>query len=108
MTLQTDALFNGTQAAGGLISAALLSYPGASKIYKGGLTIYTLEIRSAFAGWTDDDTKNYRGPTPDIVSKLAKNVRDKLEATYCIFESGTAGPTVETQGIGPQAMLRWQ
>ena len=36
------------QAAGGIISASLLSMPGASGFYKGGLTLYTLESRIAF------------------------------------------------------------
>ncbi|KFY41362.1 hypothetical protein V495_04955, partial [Pseudogymnoascus sp. VKM F-4514 (FW-929)] len=35
-------------AAGGIISAALLSTPGASRIYKGGLTLYTLPSRVQF------------------------------------------------------------
>ena len=81
------------QAAGGLISSSLLSWPGASKIYRGGLTLYTLESRAAFAGWTQQDTDAYRGPTPEIVAKLADNVRATLGATYCVCESGTAGPT---------------
>ncbi|KIJ22655.1 hypothetical protein M422DRAFT_196921, partial [Sphaerobolus stellatus SS14] len=80
-------------AAGGIISACLLSVPGASGIFKGGLTIYTLESRIAFAGWTQDDIKAYKGPTPDVVTGLAKSVREKLQSTYTICESGTAGPT---------------
>ncbi|KAH8425619.1 CinA family protein [Aspergillus melleus] len=80
-------------AAGGLISACLLSTPGASSIYKGGLTVYTLDSRIAFAGWTPDHLKNYSGPTPDIVAGLADHVRQTLDATYAISESGTAGPT---------------
>ncbi|KAL9073877.1 MAG: hypothetical protein Q9161_002709 [Pseudevernia consocians] len=80
-------------AAGGLISASLLSTPGASKIYKGGLTLYTLESRIAFAGWTQDHLKSYKGPTEDVVKGLAENVRRTLGATYCVCESGTAGPT---------------
>lgn len=36
------------QAAGGIISASILSTPGASKVFKGGLTVYTLESRIAF------------------------------------------------------------
>ncbi|KIX94316.1 uncharacterized protein Z520_10026 [Fonsecaea multimorphosa CBS 102226] len=80
-------------AAGGLISASLLSTPGASKIYKGGLTLYTLESRIAFAGWTQQNIDNYDGPTPELVEGLAKNVREKLQGTYCVGESGTAGPT---------------
>jgi PncC family amidohydrolase len=81
------------QAAGGLISATLLSFPGASKFYKGGLTLYTLESRIAFAGWTPQHIENYKGPTPEIVSGLAEHTRKTLESTYAISESGTAGPT---------------
>lgn len=35
----------------------------------------------------------YRGPTADVVSFLARNVRDRLKSTYTVCESGTAGPT---------------
>ncbi|MCJ1368469.1 hypothetical protein MMC16_007613 [Acarospora aff. strigata] len=80
-------------AAGGIISASLLATPGASGFYKGGLTLYTLESRVAFAGWTQDTIKDYKGPTPEIVSTLADNVRKTLGSTYTICESGTAGPT---------------
>lgn len=80
-------------AAGGLISSSILSTPGASGIYKGGLTLYTLPSRIAYAGWTQTTIENYRGPTTDIVSGLAKHVRKDLESTYTLSESGTAGPT---------------
>lgn len=80
-------------AAGGLISASLLSQPGASQIYRGGLTLYTLESRIAFAGWTSENLKGYKGPTPEIVAGLAGNVRKTLGSTYAVSESGTAGPT---------------
>ncbi|KAK4574028.1 hypothetical protein LTR86_001789 [Recurvomyces mirabilis] len=80
-------------AAGGLISSSLLSQPGASGIYKGGLTLYTLPSRIAYAGWSQETIAAYKGPTTDIVSGLAKHVRKDLESTYTIAESGTAGPT---------------
>jgi len=80
-------------AAGGLISAAILSTPGASGIFKGGLTLYTLESRIEFAGWTLANRDNYKGPSPEVVSGLAENVRGKLKSTYTVCESGTAGPT---------------
>ena len=105
-------------AAGGLISASILATPGASKIYKGGVTVcsgvsllsfscglsrihlltrrtqlYTLESRIAFGGWTPADIENYRGPTPAIVTGLATHVRAQLGSTYTVCESGTAGPT---------------
>ncbi|EXJ86339.1 hypothetical protein A1O3_03290 [Capronia epimyces CBS 606.96] len=80
-------------AAGGLVSAALLATPGASRVYKGGVTLYTLESRLAFAGWTQRDIDEYDGPTPQLVAGLAGHVRDSLKSTYCVGESGTAGPT---------------
>ncbi|KAK0345405.1 hypothetical protein LTR91_019302 [Friedmanniomyces endolithicus] len=80
-------------AAGGLISSSILSTPGTSSIYKGGLTLYTLPSRIAFAGWSQETISNYKGPTTEIVTGLARHVRKDLESTYTIAESGTAGPT---------------
>jgi nicotinamide mononucleotide (NMN) deamidase PncC len=71
----------------------LLTYPGASGYYKGGLTLYTLESRIAFGGWTQDSVKGYTGPTPEIVAGLADHTRKTLGSTYTVSESGTAGPT---------------
>lgn len=47
----------------------------------------------AFAGWTGEAIKAYKGPTEDVVKGLAEHVRGTLKATYCLCESGTAGPT---------------
>ncbi|EKM56069.1 uncharacterized protein PHACADRAFT_257122 [Phanerochaete carnosa HHB-10118-sp] len=80
-------------AAGGLISAALLSVPGASAYYAGGLTVYTPTSRIAFSGFTPEDFADYRGPTPQIVERLAVHAHKTLQATYALGESGIAGPT---------------
>ncbi|KAI5115459.1 hypothetical protein M0805_006178 [Coniferiporia weirii] len=80
-------------AAGGLISAGLLSVPGASAYFRGGLTLYSPPSRVAFGGWTQEDLKTYKGPTPDIVAGLAKHAHETLQSTYAIGESGIAGPT---------------
>ena len=45
------------------------------------------------AGWTEENIKDYKGPTTQVVSGLAEHVRRTLESTYTICESGTAGPT---------------
>lgn len=73
-------------AAGGLVSAALLACPGASKIYRGGLTLYTLDSRVAFAGWTKADIETYDGPTPTLVAGLARSVRATLGSTWAVGE----------------------
>lgn len=79
---------------GGLVSAALLSVSGASKFFVGGATVYTTKSRRIWAGWTDENLLNYKGPTPQLVTELAVNVREQMDATYCIGESGATGPTV--------------
>jgi len=48
--------------------------------------VYTLPSRLEFAGWTQEDVDNYKGPTPQVVSGLAENVRSKLDSTYCVSE----------------------
>jgi nicotinamide mononucleotide (NMN) deamidase PncC len=47
-------------AAGGLISASLLSVAGASEYYAGGATLYTLPSRTVFARWTQEDIDKYK------------------------------------------------
>ncbi|KKY26363.1 putative competence damage-inducible protein cina [Diplodia seriata] len=56
-------------------------------------TLYTLESRIAYGGWTEENLKNYAGPTPEIVQGIAQHVRGTLATTWTVCESGTAGPT---------------
>lgn len=79
--------------AGGLISAALLSVAGASRYYAGGGVVYTLNSRTALAGVPAEEYENYRGTTPEMIASLAESLRERLGATWCIAESGLAGPT---------------
>lgn len=78
---------------GGLISAALLSVAGASGYYAGGGVVYTLKSRIALAGVPAEQYENYRGTTPEMLAFLAAAMRERLEATWAIAESGLAGPT---------------
>ena len=77
---------------GGLLSAALLWVPGASSYYVGGGVVYTLKSRTGLAGVSPDEYRNYRGTTPEIVASLARSMRERLETTWCLAESGVAGP----------------
>ena len=87
--------------AGGLISAALLWVSGASKYYRGGGVVYTLDSRTALAGVSPEQYANYRGTTPEMLASLAESMRQRLDATWCIAESGLAGPTGGRFGAPP-------
>ena len=77
---------------GGLVSAALLAVAGASRYYAGGGVLYTLNSRTALAGAPAEAYANYRGTTPEMLAALAGSLRERLGATWCIAESGVAGP----------------
>ena len=87
--------------AGGLVSAALLSVAGASRYYRGGAVVYTLDSRTALAGVAAEQYANYRGTTPEMLATLAESMRQRLDATWCIAESGLAGPTGGRFGANP-------
>ena len=87
--------------AGGLVSAALLWVPGASRYYAGGAVVYTLDSRVALAGADAKLFENYRGTTPEMIAAIAESLRQRLNATWCIAESGLAGPTSGRSGLPP-------
>lgn len=78
---------------GGLISAALLSVAGASRYYAGGAVLYTLKSRTALAGVPAEQYQHYQGTTPAMIASIAEAMRQRLGATWCVAESGLAGPT---------------
>jgi PncC family amidohydrolase len=84
--------------AGGLVSAALLWVAGASRYYRGGGVLYTRQSRIEMAGMTPEMFENYRGATPENVTAMAEALRQRLQATWCIAEAGTAGPTGNAPG----------
>ncbi|MGE0057737.1 MAG: CinA family protein [Dehalococcoidia bacterium] len=87
--------------AGGIVSAALLWVPGASRYYAGGGVTYTLASRIALAGVPAETLENYRGTTPEMIATLAESMRQRLNADWCISESGLAGPTGGRSGAAP-------
>ena len=83
--------------AGGLVSAALLSVPGASAYYRGGGVIYTREARRALLG-LPDDVVTMRGASEDYALIVARAVRARLDATWGLCETGASGPAGNRYG----------
>lgn len=83
--------------AGGLVSAALLSVPGASAYYRGGGVIYTREARRALLG-LPEDVVTMRGASEDYALIVARAVRARLGATWGLCETGASGPAGNRYG----------
>lgn len=86
---------------GGMVSAALLWVAGASRYYAGGAVLYTLGSRTALGGVPAEAYANYQGTTPEMLATLGESVRQRLDATWCIAETGLAGPTGGRSGAPP-------
>jgi len=84
-------------AAGGLISAALLSVPGASGYFRGGDVIYTAAARSAF-GISSEDMHGMRSASEPYARLMAQTARLRLHATWGLAETGAAGPSGNRYG----------
>jgi nicotinamide-nucleotide amidase len=84
-------------AAGGLVSAALLSVSGASGYYLGGASIYTQTARRGLLRFNDANAQ-LRGSTEEYATLTATTMRDLLEADWAIGESGAAGPSGNRYG----------
>jgi len=77
---------------GGLISATLLSVPGASAYYVGGTVIYTATASRAWMVGEVEIPAGMRGATEAFAGWLAESVRAKIGTTWGLAEAGAAGP----------------
>jgi len=85
---------------GGLVSAALLSVPGASAYFQGGAVVYTADARTALLAITPDQMPGIRSASEPYARLLARTMRQRLNTTWGIAETGAAGPSGNRYGDG--------
>jgi PncC family amidohydrolase len=78
---------------GGLISAALLRVPGASKYYLGGAVVYTGKARMVLMDLPREAVAGMRSASEPYALLLARTARERFGATWGVSETGAAGPT---------------
>src|SRR5437764_12282867 len=78
---------------GGLISAALLSVPGASAYYLGGAVVYTPKARVMLMEIPREALEGMRSASEPYALLLARTARERFGATSGLSETGAAGPT---------------
>ncbi|MGA0024563.1 MAG: CinA family protein [Burkholderiales bacterium] len=84
--------------AGGLINAALLAVPGASACCRGGLVVYTYELRRVLLGISDADMKGITPSTKAYALLKAHRARERAATGWALTETGAAGPTGSRYG----------
>jgi PncC family amidohydrolase len=85
-------------AAGGLISAALVSIPGASAYYVGGGVIYTGVSRQGLLRVPERAMAGLRASSEPYAQLNAGSVRELLGTTWGLAETGASGPTGNRYG----------
>jgi nicotinamide-nucleotide amidase len=85
----------------GLISAALLAIPGASAYFLGGAVVYTRQSRSELLRVTEVELTGITPSTEAYALLFARKIRERLETTWAVGETGTAGPTGSRYGHAP-------
>ncbi len=83
---------------GGLISAALLSVPGASAYFVGGGVIYTRQARSALLQIPDEAMRGMRGASEPYALLSARTVRERCGTVWGVGETGATGPAGNRYG----------
>ncbi|MDB5475696.1 MAG: putative competence-damaged inducible protein [Phenylobacterium sp.] len=86
---------------GGLISAALLSVPGASKYYLGGAVVYTGKARMVLMDLPREAVAGMRSASEPYALLLARTARERFGTTWGLSETGAAGPTGNGYGDAP-------
>lgn len=78
--------------AGGLISARMLSVPGASRWYDGGLVPYAGAHRWEQLGLDREIAREHGAVSPQWVAATAEALKRAMGPAWAVAESGIAGP----------------
>ena len=84
--------------AGGLISAALLSVPGASAYYLGGAVVYTAKASDVLLAVPREARVGMRSATEPYALLNAQTLRARFGTTWVLAETGATGPTGNRYG----------
>lgn len=78
--------------AGGLVSARILSVPGASGWFESGLVPYSSPTKWEALGMDREIAREHGAVSPQWVSATAEAMRRATGAAWAVAESGIAGP----------------
>ena len=83
---------------GGLISAALLSIPGASAYFVAGAVVYTGAARHGLLALPAELPPETRSSSEPYAALAARTVRERLGTIWGLAETGATGPTGNRYG----------
>lgn len=77
---------------GGAISRLITSIPGSSQYYKGGITAYSNDVKTALLGIDKALISQHGAVSREVAEAMAYGIRKLLSVDYSIAVTGIAGP----------------
>ena len=84
---------------GGRIAEALMSVPGASKYFKGGIISYVNEVKESLLGVSHEVLEEKTAVCEEVAIQMVKGACKALNTDYAVSATGVAGPTGGTKEI---------
>lgn len=78
---------------GGSIAAAITSMSGSSDIFKGGVVVYSNEIKERLLGVAHETLENYGAVSEPVVREMALGAKSAIRCDCAVATSGIAGPS---------------
>lgn len=111
-----ETLGTGESCTGGYLAHLITSIPDSSDYYFGSIIPYAYEIKTSELGISQEYLMKHGAVSEEVVSAMAKAVREKLGVTWALSTSGIAGPggatptkpvgTIWIACAGPNGMLK--
>jgi len=92
LTERRQTLATAESLTGGLLGAAITAVPGASVVYRGGITAYATELKAVLLGVPPGLLAEHGPVDAGVAAAMAAGARDRLGATWGLATTGVAGP----------------
>ncbi len=82
---------------GGMVSSAIVDYPGASNVFIDGIVSYANEAKMKFLGVKSDTLEKYSAVSPQTAEEMCRGVALRSNTDIGISTTGYAGPVGGTK-----------
>jgi nicotinamide-nucleotide amidase len=92
LTARADTLAVAESLTGGMLAATVTGVPGASAVFRGGVTAYATDVKASLLGVPEEAVRSVGVVSAEVAQAMADGARCRLGSTYALSTTGVAGP----------------